>query len=436
MLLNLMPIVIKRSLLRILVLLFLAAPLLGQATATQTKHVWVLRSSGEMVEYDPATFAAKSTVKLPAEAGGAPQNVAVNGLGQILFAAPVTLPVGEEDVTAPHKAWIWNGKTSATIDLAVKRESSTAGSNQAVAEFAPAVFLSADGEHLYWFANSARRLQREDFDLSISTTWQAWRTDLNGGAREELASVKLPDCRCPTGACEESCPVGNWWAPEGGLGNFLLMTQFVAGKTGAVYKASTLYRDDGGKWTGTGMALADPVKRMLDASANGDVIVEAIPDTGCCGWVNESNDQTVVRKDGKKLVVFDEQAAFKNPDYDVSFFTSNAKLSPGSDSVAMTITATATANQTIQIAESGQANPEESKAIRKSLADLPAVEVKSLEDAPKRVAFVPHASLVGWISEKELLLVEDHLLVVYDVKTGARKKSSVRVEDVGRVWVR
>jgi len=134
--------------------------------------------------------------------------------------------------------------------------------------------------------------------------------------------------------------------------------------------------------------------------------------------------------------VFDEQAAFKNPDYDVSFFTSNAKLSPGSDSVAMTITATATANQTIQIAESGQANPEESKAIRKSLADLPAVEVKSLEDAPKRVAFVPHASLVGWISEKELLLVEDHLLVVYDVKTGARKKGSVRVEDVGRVWVR
>jgi hypothetical protein len=436
MLLNLMPIVIQRSFMKIWVLLFLAAPLLGQATVAQTKHVWVLRSSGEMVEYDPATFAVKSTVKLPTEAGASPQNVIVNGLGQILFAAPVSLPVGEEDVAAPHKAWIWNGKTSATIELGVKRESSTAGSNQAVVEFAPAVFLSADGGHLYWLGNSARRLQREDFDLSISTTWQVWRTDLNGGAREDLASVKLPDCRCPTGACEESCPVGNGWAPEVGIGNFFLMTQFVAGKTGAVYKASTLYRRDeeGGKWTGT--ALTDPVKRVLDASANGDVIVEAIPDTGCCGWANESNDQTVVRKDGKNLVVFDELAAFKNPDYDVSFFSSNAKLSPAADFVSMTITATATANQTIQIAESGQANPEESKAIRRALADLPAVEVKGVEDAPKRITFVPHATLVGWISEKELLIVEDRLLVVYDVKTGARKKSSVRVEDAGRVFLR
>ena len=434
MLLNIMLNFVSRSFPRIGVLLLLTVPLTGQATLEQGKRVWVLRSSGEMVEYDPANFAVKATVKLFAEAGSAPQNVAVNGLGQILVASPVSLPVGEEDMAAPHKAWIWNGKTSATIDLGVKRESSTAGSNQAVTEIAPAVFLSADGAHLYWFANSARRLEREDFDLSITTTWQAWRTDLSGGAREDLASVKLPDCRCPTGACEESCPVGNWWAPENGLGDFFLMTQFVAGKTGAVYKAGTLYRADGGKWTGT--ALVDPVKRALDADANGDVIVEAIPDTGCCGWVNESNDQTVVRKDGKKLVVFDEQAAFKNPDYDVSFFTSNAKLSPVSDYVAMTITATATANQTIQIAEQGQANPEESKSIRRAIADLPAVELKTVEDAPKRIAFLPHASLVGWISEKELLIVEDHLLVVYDVKTGARKKSSVRVEDVARVFLR
>jgi hypothetical protein len=418
-----------RNFLRIGFFLFLTIPLMPQG-----KRVWVLRASGEMVEYDPATFAVKGTVRLPADAAASPQNIALNRVGQILVAAAASLPVAEEDVAAAHKVWVWNGKTSTAIDLGVKREVGTAGSNQAVTETAPAVFLAADGEHLFWFANEARRLQREDFDLSITTTWQAWRTDLSGGAREELASVKLPDCRCPTGACEESCPVGTVWVQDDGVGSFFLMTQFVAGKTGGVYKASALYHEDAGKWTGT--ALADPVRRLLDAASGGDVIVEAIPDTGCCGWVNESDDQTVVRKSGKKLTVFDELTAYKNPDYDVSFFTSNAKLSPELDSVAMTITATATVNQTIQIAEQGQANPEESKAIRKALAELPAVDVKSLEDVPKRVAFLPHATLVGWISEKELLIVEDHLLVVYNVGTGARRRSGVRVEDVGRVWVR
>jgi hypothetical protein len=102
----------------------------------------------------------------------------------------------------------------------------------------------------------------------------------------------------------------------------------------------------------------------------------------------------------------------------------------------MTIGATAAANKPIQLSEQGQANPEESRQIRKTLAELPAVEVKSLEDSPKRVALVPHASLVGWISEKELLMVEERVLVVYNVGTGARRKSSVRVDDAGKVFLR
>jgi hypothetical protein len=59
-----------------------------------------------------------------------------------------------------------------------------------------------------------------------------------------------------------------------------------------------------------------------------------------------------------------------------------------------------------------------------------------MEDTPKRLAFVPHATLVGWISEKELLIVQDHLLVVYNVGTGVGRKTTVRVEDAGRVFLR
>ncbi len=411
-----------------------AAPLFAQGKLVTEKRLWVLRSSGEMAEYDPSTFAAKQTVKIPAEASQSPQSIAVNRLGQILFAPAVSLPLAESDTQSPHKLWFWNGLRATAVDLALKREVTTAGSNQALTESAPAVYLSADGQHLFWFANQARRLQREDVDLSVTAEWRAWRTDTNGAGREDLASVKLPECRCPTGTCEESCPFGVVWIPNNGVAHFFLMTQFVAGKTEPAYKASTLYKEDGGKWTAN--QLTDPLRRVLDAAPEGAVIVEAIPDTGCCGWSNQSNDQTLVRNGGKTVTVFDERTSYKNADYDVSFFTSTAQLSPQLDAVAMTIVATAEVNQPIELSEQGQADPEESKQIRKALTELPAVEVKTLDEAPHRVAFLPHATLVGWLNERELLIVEDDLLVTYNVSTGTRRKSNVRVEDAAHVFLR
>ncbi len=112
-----------------------------------------------------------------------------------------------------------------------------------------------------------------------------------------------------------------------------------------------------------------------------DTILEAIPDTACCGWENQSDDQTLLHLHGKTVTVFDEQSAYKNPDYDVSFYTENGKLSPDLGSVALTIVATSKPNTPIQLAEQGQANPEESQRIRKALVDLPAVEVKSMGDS-------------------------------------------------------
>jgi hypothetical protein len=418
-----------RKILLLVTGLLLTAPLLGQG-----KRLWVLRSPGEMVEYDPATFAAKQTVKVPAAAVQSPGTIFVNRLGQILYASPVSLPLSEEDAASAHKLWIWDGRNATTIDQGVTREVNTTGSNQAVTELAPAAYLSADGAHLFWFANQARRLQREEVDLSTVTTWQAWRTDLHGAAREDLATSKFPDCRCPTGTCEESCPYAVAWVPETGVDKFFLMTQFVAGQTAPVYKATTRYEEDAGKWTAD--PLAEPLQRVLDAASDGNTIVEAIPDTGCCGWSNQSDDQTQVLSKGKKLNVFDELATYKNPDYDVSFYTSNGRLSPQLGYVAMTIISTAESNKPIQLAEQGQASPEESQRIRKALTELPAIEVKSVEDAPRRIALVPHATLVGWISEKEVLMVEDHLLVVYNIDSGARRKSSLRVEDAAQVFLR
>jgi hypothetical protein len=407
--------------------------LLTAALAAQGKRLWVLRAPGEMAEYDSATFAARQTVKVPTEAVASPQSFSVNPLGQMLFAAPVSLPLAEGDLAAERKVWFWDGRAATTLVREVARTTTTAGSNLAITESAPLPFLSADGMHLYWFSNQARRLLRDGVDLSTKTTWLGWQTDPAGAGRQEMGSIPLPDCSCPTGGCEESCPYGEVWIPDDGVGEFFLLTQFVAGKTQPLYKATSLYEESAGKWTPT--PLDPPLRRVLDA-ANGAAILEAIPDTGCCGWANQSNDQTLLHLHGKTLTVFDEQAAYKNPDYDVSFYSETGKLSPDLSAVALTIVATVQPNQPIQLSEQGQANPEESQRIRKALLDLPAVEVKSVEDSPRRIAFLPHATFVGWISDKEILIVEGHLLVAYNVASGARRKSSIRVEDAAHVFLR
>ena len=414
---------------RLLVPLLLAASLLAQA-----KHIWVLRPTGEMVEYDAATFAVKQRVKVPPEAVKSAANIQVNSLGQILWAPTVSLPLSDDDVKSAHKIWLWDGHAASTIDQPVSHKEEKIGSNEAELESAPAAYLSADGKHLFWFANQTRRLQRESVDLSIDTTWQAWQTDLSGAAREDIASTKFPDCRCKTGTCEDTCPSGVVWSPAVGIGEFFLMTQFVQGQTAPTYKASARYSEDNGKWTSTD--LPEPLQRVLDATADGKTIVEAIPDTGCCGWSNQSDDQTLVLADGKKITAFDEQATYKNADYDVTFYTANARLSPQVDEIAMTIAATSLANKPIQLAEQGQANPEESAHIRKSLSELPAVVVKSVDESPSEIAFIPHAALVGWLSDKKLLILQDHLLLEYNIATKARRRTTIRVDDATRAFLR
>jgi hypothetical protein len=399
----------------------------------QTKRLWVLRAPGEMAEYDSATLAFKQAVKVPAEAVKSPESLSVNHSGQMLFAPAVSLPLSESDLAGSKTVWVWDGHTVTTLTRDVARTTSTAGSNLVITESAATPFLSADGAHLFWFSNQARRLQRDGVDLSTKNTWQAWETDLTGAGRQDIASISLTDCSCPTGSCEETCPYMQTWAPEGGVGDFFLATQFVSGKTQPIYRGTALYQEKSGKWSAT--PLDTPLRRILDA-ANPAAILEAIPDTGCCGWENESNDQTLLHQRTDTLTVFDEQVAYKNFDYDVSFYTPEGKMSPAVDAVAVTIAATAQPNKPIQISEAGQANPEESLRIRKALLDLPAVEVKNTDNPPRRIAYFPHCALVGWISDKEIMVVESNLLVGYNVSSGARRKSNIRVEDAAHAFLR
>ncbi len=418
-----------RNLIAAICIFFLGSSLL----LAQGKRLWVLNAPGEITEYDAATFAQKQSVKVPAEAVGSPQNFLVNHLGQMLFAPSSSLPLSADDIAGAGNVWFWNGRSATTLAREVTRTTAQTGSNLEINESASIPYLGSDGVHLFWFANQARRLQRDGVDLTTRTAWSARQTDLGGLSRQELAEVELPECSCPTGSCEDTCPYGQVWVPDAGVGDFFLMTEFVAGRDQPVYKATALYRESAGKWTAT--AIDPPLRRVLDA-ANSSAILEAIPDTGCCGWANRSDDQTLLHLQGRTIKVFDELSAYDNPDYDVSFYTETGKLSPDLKNVALAIVATSQPNTPIQLAEQGQANPEESLRIRKALTELPAVEVKSIEETAKRVAFLPHATLVGWINEQEILIVEGHLLVAYNVASGAQRKSIIHVEDRAHVFLR
>jgi hypothetical protein len=222
--------------------------------------------------------------------------------------------------------------------------------------------------------------------------------------------------------------------PDGGVENYFFVSRVIQGQTETKYLSSTLYKEADGGWTGTDLPQA--LQRALDMKDNGEIAISAILDVGCCGWENQSNDQTILSNHGRTVALFDERLHFKNPDYDVSFFTENAKLSPENARVAMTIEASAKSSAPIQLSEQGEANPAESLRIRKALVDMPAVEVVSAADPSKRSAYLPHAYLVGWISEKEILLVENHLLVAYNVVSGTRRRSTIKVADPSFVFVR
>lgn len=412
---------------------FLATMWLIAPASAQGQRLWVLSAPNTIVEYDPANFAAKTSATVPSEVLKSPRILQVNREGQMLYAPNSDDPSPDVGKNG-EKFWYWNGHAPAMIGREIIRISAQSGSNQKVTDSSPWPFLSADGTHLFWFTNQFDRLQRENVELSQATTFHAWRSDTTGRQKEDVANFDFPECRCPTGSCSETCPEARFWVPESGVADYFVLTQLIQGQTEIKYLSSTLYRQAEGRWAAT--ELSQPLQSVLDMAEHGNVMVSAILDTGCCGWENQSNDQTLLLSGDKTLVLFDERALYKNPDYDVSFFTENAKLSPDVAHVAMTIEASAKSSAPIQLSEQGQANPAESLRIRKALTDLPTVRVVSATDPNSHPLSLPHAYLVGWLSDKEILVVENHLLVAYNIASGTRRKSTIKVEDPALVLVR
>src|SRR5438552_14930515 len=151
------------------------------------------------------------------------------------------------------------------------RISSQAGSNQKVSESAPWPFLSADGAHLFWFTNQYNRLQRENVELSVSTTFRAWESDNGGKQKLDLTTFDFPECRCSTGACSETCPEARFWVPEAGVEDYFFLTRVIQGQTETKYLSSSLYQQGDAAWTGTDWP--QPLQRVLDLGEGGGIVI-------------------------------------------------------------------------------------------------------------------------------------------------------------------
>jgi hypothetical protein len=414
-----------------------AAPPAASLNALSAKRLWIIRDRAQITEYDLATFTPGRTLTIPPEFRTNPVDLArklsFSSQGQFVLAPG-------ESATTRSKFWLWDGHSESAIscpDLDARQEAesdSDADDGHTGAANDLVVRLSADGQRLFWFANHDRVVRNGDRtdESSVITTFHVWQTDLACRHTQEVDSFIFPECKCSTGACEETCPHGSAWAPERGVGDFFFVTHFVPGQLQSQSLASFLYRESGGRWTST--RLPQPLEALADAAAHGSLVIETVPDSGCCGWENESDDSTVLWRDGKPNTLFDEWKSYKNRNYDVSFAATTALVSPVQNLVAITITATQPPGTDIRLSSDGKENPTELEGIRRALGELPAVEVVSADG--KRLAFLPRASLVGWLSEKEILIVEDHWLAAYDVVTGAHRKSMLQIPEGTYAFVR
>jgi len=378
------------------------------AGAGPQKAIWILGNDGRLSAFDSSSFRLRMTTGVPPDTPKDPEKLSISPLGMVIFAG-----TGPET----HLLHLWSSNRYAPeLTGGVEEKLPSEGGGGTKVTFAtPVVYFTADGQRLFWFENRMTETQRGE-NVSRTGRFLSWTTNLQGGDLRKVLSFDLARCACETGACEESCPQMSAWAPASGVSDFFFLTRWIPGQTESETLETNLYQRTNGGWAPKKLPV--PVDSFLDAADRGETYVDAVPDAGCCGWINESDDVTFVSHGGQIAKLFNERSRFHNDDYDVSFFTSNARLSPDVTQIAYTVESTRTAGQEIRLSSEGKSNPDELRAIQAALPDLPRVEVVPIADLSKPRFSLADSELVGWMDTKRLLAFQRGELIIVDAATG------------------
>jgi len=352
---------------------------------------------------------------LPPYAARHPEYLTVGRNGQLLFHVQRGTQLGDAP-EASGRIWFWDGKQGHEL-LSEDRD----------------VFLAADGRSLIWFANTFAVVKDANGEeQSVRTSARVWRTDASGRNETTLVSVpQSPSCTRATGACSETCAEWTMWAPDGIVDQSFVLTRFIPGQLQTSYEQSVLYRGGGAAWKAA--PLASPLEKILTGNASGEQLVEAVLDGGCCGWMNESSDRTAFINGGRRTVFFDEFARFGNADYDISFYSTAAALSPTGAMLAHTIN-TDGRIEDIRESADGKPNLAALAKIKSVMPELPITEILQTKVPSKTLSTIRHAALVGWLNDREILVVEDGKLSVYDMNGTRTRATGIAVN--GAAFVR
>jgi hypothetical protein len=422
-------------------------PVKPDALNSLAPRLWVVSNRGEVTEYDASTFEAKETVRIPLDAIPSDESylrysMEINRRGQILVGPTFH---GSYAASTSCTLWLWNGQSGSNLSCGNEhREDTAADGERILTEILSRPGLAADGEHLFWFVNQQKQKeedQEKDIMPSVTTTFHISETSLSRDQRKEIDSFSFPDCTCSTGACEESCPTAGAWVPKTGIENFFVAVGSYTGQVAqTTYVRESLYRKSpDGQWSSSRLPSSFE-HDILDAAEDASAFIVLIPDSACCGWANESDDQTLLLRKGQTIVLFDEFARYNNSQYDVNYSAREAQLSPDNQFVAMTISSSARPGEEFRASDVNDSDTklsaEVAEQINKTLIELPAVEVVTATDPPKRAAYLPDSTFVGWLSQREILILKDSFLVAYDVLAATTRKSNISVGDKTFAFVR
>ena len=120
----------------------------------------------------------------------------------------------------------------------------------------------------------------------------------------------------------------------------------------------------------------------------------------------------------------------------MSFSIADARLAAGNARLAYTVVSTAQSGSEIRLSSEGKENAGELARLHQALAELPAVEVVQLGSPARPATIIRNARLVGWVSERAILVAQEGRLAVYDIDGSKRKATPIRVRSAADAFLR
>ena len=74
--------------------------------------------------------------------------------------------------------------------------------------------------------------------------------------------------------------------------------------------------------------------------------------------------------------------------------------------------------------------------MRATIADLPFAEIVRIATPPQIVATLRHSAVVGWLSDRELLVAHEGQLAVYDASGKKVRDTPIRVRNAWDAFLR